>query len=718
ERTADTGAGLEIFAHGALCYAYSGQCLLSSYIGGRSGNRGMCAQPCRREYILVTGKTDEFGRPVQAERRSLSCRCLLSPRDLCTYEHLAEIVNSPVASIKIEGRMKSPGYVATIVSIYRRALDALAGGAWTPDPDDLRDLLLAFNRGFTPGRLFGSRGPELMGRDAPDNRGIAIGTVIAYDARTRRVSVKTTGSLIPDTGDGLFITTPGHEDSQSGFSLNNPPTPGKRGTVTFAVPRPVPPGSLVCMTSSRKLDARVRQIIARPDPSLRHPVPLDMCATVSSDGTIAIQGTIRNARERNVIFCTVPERLLVPARSNPLTPEGLEQRLRKTGGTQFIVRNLELRYEGGMFAPPAAINSLRREFVAQAAEQLISSCIPRGENVEAAERERMLSAGTLCRPGKREPVSLKGSDLRLAVIVNSPDSAREAARSGCDILWYESSLARMRGGGGIPCERDLEGEIDGILALCVPAGIRLEVKLPRITGDDVLEGLVCCLPGLISRGLAGIMVDDPGSARVIREEFPGLRISGSPGLNVFNCQAAGLLAEWLDALVLSPELSSGEIRTLTGAARECGEETDFALIVQGSGEAMISADDFLGDLAPEIVPEKTGPEKTFAGIEDSTGRIFPVHSGSGNQTYILNAVETCLLDHLPVILESGVNIVAIDARFRPPAYAGRITRIYRDAIGTAGRADAETGPRLAVLKDEARAISLGGITTAHFLRGL
>ncbi|HXX55677.1 MAG TPA: peptidase U32 family protein, partial [Methanoregula sp.] len=119
ERTADTGAGLEIFAHGALCYAYSGQCLLSSYIGGRSGNRGMCAQPCRREYVLVTGKTDEFGRPVRAGQRPLSCRYLLSPRDLCTYERLAEIVNSPVASLKIEGRMKSPGYVATIVSIYR-----------------------------------------------------------------------------------------------------------------------------------------------------------------------------------------------------------------------------------------------------------------------------------------------------------------------------------------------------------------------------------------------------------------------------------------------------------------------------------------------------------------------------------------------------------------------------------------------------------------------
>ena len=718
EMTRDTGAGLEIFAHGALCYAYSGQCLLSSYIGGRSGNRGMCAQPCRKKYLLVTAKTDNFGRPLRPARRSLSCNYLLSPRDLCTYEHLAEIVGSPVVSLKIEGRMKSPGYVATIVSIYRRALDALAVGGWSPDCGDQHDLLLAFNRGFTPGYLFGSRGPDLMGRDAPGNRGIAIGTVSAYDAKTRTVTMKTVGPLVPETGDGLLISAPGHGDSESGFSLNNPPAPGKGGKISFTVPRPVPSGALVYLTSSRKLDSRVRQIIARPDPSLRHPVPLDICAAVGSNGTLALQGTVRNARGKEVVFRIAPEPLLVPARSNPLTPQELEQRLRKTGGTQFMVRNLELRYGGGMFAPPAAINAIRRDLLNLAEEQLISSCIPRGGDVEAAERERILSAGTLCQPGKRENGPLMGAALRLAVIVDSPDAAREAAENGCDILWYESAPARACGGGGIPDKRVLESRIEGILDHCVPAGVRLEMKLPRVTGDDDLAALIRSLPGLIGRGLAGIMVDNPGPAMVIRNEFPGLRISGSPGLNVFNHHTSGLLAEWLDLLVLSPEVSSGEIRVLTAAARSCGQATDFALIVQGSGEAMVSADDLLGNLAPEVVQEKTGTEKTFAGIEDSTGRIFPVHTDAGCRTHVLNAVETCLLDHLPVIHESGVNVVAIDARFRPPAYAGRMTRIYREAIGTAGRKGAKTEARLAALKDEARALSLGGITAGHFLRGL
>ena len=136
--TGHTGVGLEVFVHGALCYGYSGQCLLSSVIGGRSGNRGMCAQPCRKPYMLVTGDQDEYGCPVNLHPLPQPERFLLSPKDLCTYSHLPELVRTSVASLKIEGRMKSPEYVATVVSIYRRALDTIARGTWQPENEDMR----------------------------------------------------------------------------------------------------------------------------------------------------------------------------------------------------------------------------------------------------------------------------------------------------------------------------------------------------------------------------------------------------------------------------------------------------------------------------------------------------------------------------------------------------------------------------------------------------
>lgn len=155
--TKNTNIGLEVFVHGALCYCYSGQCLLSSVIGGRSGNRGMCAQPCRKPYTLVTGESDSYGRPVRLQDVPLPERYLLSPKDLCTVKDLERLVHSPVVSLKIEGRMKSPEYVATVVSTYRKALDAHAGSTAPEQDADMRTLALAFNRGFTKGYLLGQK---------------------------------------------------------------------------------------------------------------------------------------------------------------------------------------------------------------------------------------------------------------------------------------------------------------------------------------------------------------------------------------------------------------------------------------------------------------------------------------------------------------------------------------------------------------------------------
>ncbi len=130
---------LEIFAHGALCYSYSGQCLLSSFIGGRSGNRGMCAQPCRKPYDLVLGEKDEYGRPVNTNRSRIKENYLLSTRDLAIYKYLDKISKSSVSSLKIEGRMRSPEYVAVVVSTYRKALDSIKKRRWKPGKKDINN---------------------------------------------------------------------------------------------------------------------------------------------------------------------------------------------------------------------------------------------------------------------------------------------------------------------------------------------------------------------------------------------------------------------------------------------------------------------------------------------------------------------------------------------------------------------------------------------------
>ena len=201
--------GLEIFVHGALCYSYSGQCLLSSAIGGRSGNRGMCAQPCRKPYVLLRGEKDQYGRPAGLAAAAQRERFLISTRDLCVYRHLDRIVRSPVESLKIEGRMKSAQYVAVVTSIYKRALQAIAKGKWSPSPEDERDLALSFNRDFTEGHLLGAR--DVMGREMSDNRGVLIGSVASFDVQRGEATVRLSGPLLPRERrrPGLPVSGPG-----------------------------------------------------------------------------------------------------------------------------------------------------------------------------------------------------------------------------------------------------------------------------------------------------------------------------------------------------------------------------------------------------------------------------------------------------------------------------------------------------------------------------
>jgi U32 family peptidase len=714
EETRDLSVGLEVFAHGALCYCYSGQCLFSSFIGGRSGNRGMCAQPCRKPYAFVTGETDPFGRPARLQEHPSPARYLLSPRDLSTYWHLGKLVHSPLASLKIEGRMRSPEYVAVVVSTYRRALDAVTAGTFTPAPAAVHDLMLAFNRGFTGGYLSGERGDRLMGRDAPDNRGVAIGEVAGFDPKTRTVSVKLCGQVIPEAGDGLLVVSPAHECGESGFPLNNAPVPGKKGFVSFSIPAPVKAGSVVFITFSRELDARAKRIIGQPDGTLRHPVPLDITVTVNPDGIMLLEGTVRSARGDEVRVSQAPDLQLTPARSRPLSREQLAEQLGKTGGTPFAIRTLTLNYNGTLFAPLSALNKVRRDFLSLAEEQMAASCRPRPEEVAEAEgrwrQERSRTKGRIIAPEK------SSAPPRLCVYADSVNSIRSAVLAGCDTVCHEPGFSSGCGTGREEVNLLIGSEIAEASAICREAGVTYLWKFPRIADDEYLTAILPIAQRLAAAGITRYLVDTTGTARFLVRTLPTAEITGSTGLNLFNHATARALAPVFQLLTVSPELSGDEIRSLVAAARAEGPAPGFALIVQGSGEMMVSEDCLAGMKAEG--EKRAGHTTHFTGIGDATGRLFPVFTDSQCRTHILNAAETCLIDHLPAIISAGIDEIVIDARGRTPEYAGTMTKIYREAIGvTTGRTGA-VQYELDRLKEEVKRIALGGITAGHFLRGL
>jgi len=727
--TKNTNIGLEVFVHGALCYCYSGQCLLSSVIGGRSGNRGMCAQPCRKPYTLVTGESDSYGRMVRLQDVPLPERYLLSPKDLCTVKDLERLVHSPVVSLKIEGRMKSPEYVATVVSTYRKALDARAGSTAPEQDADMRDLALAFNRGFTKGYLFGQKcncaterlsrnyNSAVMGRTWSDNHGLLIGTVTGY-AGSGEVTIRPVIPTELSAGDGLVFRDPGQENTEFGFSLNAVPR-YQRETITVPSPCPVKPGTLVFLTSSTALTAQAHRIIASSHPELRTPVPIDLAVRVGNEGIPVLDGVIDAGKKKPVTVSYTSTVRLLPARTHPLTAAQFEAQLKKTGGTPFTIRKFSLDYAGGMFAPVSAINLMRRGFLAEAKKELIAASRPSDSAVGQAHARWVPVAHRLLSYSHRRQGD-PAKTLKLSVYADAIDLISEAVTAGCDTIYFEpknnpDSISCRSS----PHDRSVERQLFSALAICRDAGIPLFWKLPRITRMHELDAALVLLKKLHREGMDACMVESTGAAYAVRHAVPGLQIAGSAGLNVFNHIAVRHLAPQFSRLTISPELSGREIGELVRFARADRLDTILELIVQGNTEAMVSEDCLLEPLlkcrpgsCDDTVPAG------FFGLRDSSGRIFPVHTDTGCRTHIFNAAETCLIDHLPSLRKMGIGMVAIDARNRTAAYVKRMVCSYRDAIQLTQQGGGNLRGHLAGLKDAIKDITKGGITAGHFVRGL
>ena len=210
----NSGIEIEVFTHGALCISYSGQCLFSSMVGGRSGNRGMCAQPCRLPYSL-------FSNNIQIDKGYL-----LSPRDLCSLENLPQLISAGVASLKIEGRMKSPTYVATVTRIYRKYIDLAYKylnkeiPLYEIDETDKKNLMQVFNRGgFSSGHLLDKPNKKLVYPQKPNNMGITLGKIQKYNPNKGLVTAKLETPV--SIGDGISFENETTKYTISELMYNN-----------------------------------------------------------------------------------------------------------------------------------------------------------------------------------------------------------------------------------------------------------------------------------------------------------------------------------------------------------------------------------------------------------------------------------------------------------------------------------------------------------------
>jgi len=416
---------LEVFVHGALCVAYSGQCLTSEALGGRSANRGECAQACRMPYTLLSD-----GQVVPLGDR----KYLLSPQDLAGLEVLPELARAGVASLKIEGRLKTPEYVANITRVYRAALDKLVSAENGSQPpvavqQDRYDLEMAFSRGLYTGWFRGIDNQHLVHARFGKKRGVFLGDVARVQGE--KILVKLQAPLKP--GDGVVFDA-GHPEQEEEGGRVYEVRIGERGVQNGEAAllfghgdldfSRIHTGDRIWKTSDPQLDRRLRQSFEGNAPRFQRPIQMEVHGRAGQPLTLIVRDEKGHvARGESSIPLTVAQR-------QPLSAARLTEQLGRLGGTPFRLGELKNLVEGEVILPVSELNRLRREAVAEL-ERL--RALPRRWSLN--ERSASQTNNTATHPSPSLDPEHDGPNL--VVLVRSLSQLEAALSCGTATLYCE-----------------------------------------------------------------------------------------------------------------------------------------------------------------------------------------------------------------------------------------------------------------------------------------
>jgi len=446
----DASLPLEVFVHGALCVAYSGQCLTSEALGGRSANRGECAQACRMPYELIAdGKVVDLG----------DRKYLLSPQDLAGLEVLPELVRTGVSCLKIEGRLKTPEYVANVTRVYRQALDrvmaelerpnpltpfpAREGGTQAPlfvsetgEPNQYQvknqeryNLEMAFSRGVHTGWFQGINNQELVHARFGKKRGVYLGEVTRI--RNEQVTVRLQAPVKP--GDGVVFDSGHPEAKEEGGRIYAVEQRGQETILRFGRRdldwRRVHIGDKVWKTSDPELDKQLRQSFAGDNPQFQRPIDLEIHGENAQPLTVIARDELGHVVQ---VESSIP---LVEAHTKPLTTERLQEQLGRLGNTPFCLKALTNHLIDAVMLPVSELNHLRREIVAQL-EELRSE--PKRWQLRSDVSLQDLLPTPRSKAGPVAPPLLPNpQSSSLIVLVRNLKQLQAALQEGIDTLYCE-----------------------------------------------------------------------------------------------------------------------------------------------------------------------------------------------------------------------------------------------------------------------------------------
>ena len=653
-------AEIEVFVHGALCVCYSGQCLMSSFIGGRSGNRGACAQPCRLPYELLDSK----GESVLPKHEAY----LLSPKDLNYSEHMNELVAAGVTSFKVEGRMKKVSYVRQVIGTYREILDDAS-----IHENQRKALASGFNRGFSTAYLEDTVGRQMMTVVAPNHQGKPIGESYTkkgevYLSLTEPIEQGSLVKILQSNGSVTYYTVDDEWTCVSDTLYKGRPAEG------LAV------GQLYLASTPKNTKSRGLQEFTRK---------YDMSVYLSVGSNGEINYTELTAILDSGLSVTVTNEY-VPAIANkvPTSLEKVTEQLGRLGNTLFRLSYVDIP-DGPYMWPASVLNALRRDAVTALETALITHHVESWQALQVT--------GDVDYDFKAQHELSYDTCPMISARVDEIEGVKAAISGGAQkIVFGGDRLSRT------PYALSI---YDEVARLCAQSDVICTFATPRVVKDDEVEAYKHTLEAIVQAHPDSISIHVPQALLWLRELGYTGAIEADTGLNIFNTPTLHFWEQLhISCVNPSQELT---LKQITELAKH--SHVPIETMIHGYTEMMISEycaiASFVGTGSKVNCPMPCVKESYS--LKDRKGEIFPIRTDPYCRMHIMNSHEMDMRAYVPMLLQKGISILRVDGRHMKPSYVKDIVSQYVGiATGTM-----EAPPKKIDSQGES-------ITRGHYFRGI
>ena len=653
-------AEIEVFVHGALCVCYSGQCLMSSFIGGRSGNRGACAQPCRLPYELLDSK----GESVLPKHEAY----LLSPKDLNYSEHMNELVAAGVTSFKVEGRMKKVSYVRQVIGTYREILDEAS-----IHENQRKALASGFNRGFSTAYLEDTVGRQMMTVVAPNHQGKPIGESYTkkgevYLSLTEPIEQGSLVKILQSNGSVTYYTVDDEWTCVSDTLYKGRPAEG------LAV------GQLYLASTPKNTKSRGLQEFTRK---------YDMSVYLSVGSNGETNYTELTAILDSGLSVTVTNEY-VPAIANkvPTSLEKVTEQLGRLGNTLFRLSYVDIP-DGPYMWPASVLNALRRDAVTALETALITHHVESWQALQVT--------GDVDYDFKAQHELSYDTCPMISARVDEIEGVKAAISGGAQKIVF--------GGDRLSRTPYALSVYDEVARLCAQSDVICTFATPRVVKDDEVEAYKHTLEAIVQAHPDSISIHVPQALLWLRELGYTGAIEADTGLNIFNTPTLHFWEQLhISCVNPSQELT---LKQITEIAKH--SHIPIETMVHGYTEMMISEycaiASFVGTGSKVNCPMPCVKESYS--LKDRKGEIFPIRTDPYCRMHIMNSHEMDMRAYVPMLLQKGISILRVDGRHMKPSYVKDIVSRYVGiATGTM-----EAPPKKIDSQGES-------ITRGHYFRGI